>query len=102
MTVVVIGMDPIESDRALSSTIAVVTPRWRFKTSATNIMVNCNPETVSTDYDTSDKLFEPITVETIQLFWTTKIQRRGHPVGGQTPLNCLTASLLFWERSRCD
>ena len=31
------------------------------------IMVNCNPETVSTDYDTSDKLFfEPITVETIQ------------------------------------
>ena len=31
-----------------------------------SIMVNCNPETVSTDYDTSDKLyFEPLTVEDV-------------------------------------
>ncbi|MYL01421.1 MAG: carbamoyl-phosphate synthase large subunit, partial [Gammaproteobacteria bacterium] len=52
------------------------------------IMVNCNPETVSTDYDTSDKLyFEPLTVEDVM-----EIVRREEPrgvivqYGGQTPL----------------
>ncbi len=52
------------------------------------IMVNCNPETVSTDYDTSDKLyFEPLTLED-----TLAIIRRERPdgvivqFGGQTPL----------------
>jgi carbamoyl-phosphate synthase large subunit len=53
------------------------------------IMVNCNPETVSTDYDTSDKLyFEPLTVEDV-----ISIYRKEKPIGvivqfgGQTPLN---------------
>ena len=53
------------------------------------IMVNCNPETVSTDYDTSDKLyFEPLTVEDV-----LSIYEKEQPVGaicqfgGQTPLN---------------
>jgi carbamoyl-phosphate synthase large subunit len=53
------------------------------------IMVNCNPETVSTDYDTSDKLyFEPLTVEDV-----VSIYEREKPLGviiqfgGQTPLN---------------
>jgi len=52
------------------------------------IMVNCNPETVSTDYDTSDKLyFEPLTLEDV-----LAIARRERPwgvivqFGGQTPL----------------
>ncbi len=52
------------------------------------IMVNCNPETVSTDYDTSDKLyFEPLTLED-----TLALIRREQPdgvivqFGGQTPL----------------
>ena len=52
-------------------------------------MVNCNPETVSTDYDTSDKLFfEPLTVEEV-----LAIYERERPegvivqFGGQTPLN---------------
>ncbi|TMA67114.1 MAG: carbamoyl-phosphate synthase large subunit [Deltaproteobacteria bacterium] len=52
------------------------------------IMVNCNPETVSTDYDTSDKLFfEPLTLED-----TLALIRRERPdgvivqFGGQTPL----------------
>ncbi len=52
------------------------------------IMVNCNPETVSTDYDTSDKLyFEPLTLEDV-----LSIVRREQPYGvivqfgGQTPL----------------
>jgi len=53
------------------------------------IMVNCNPETVSTDYDTSDKLyFEPLTVEDV-----LSIYEKERPegvicqFGGQTPLN---------------
>ncbi|MHB8109037.1 MAG: carbamoyl-phosphate synthase large subunit, partial [Syntrophorhabdaceae bacterium] len=54
-----------------------------------SIMVNCNPETVSTDYDTSDKLyFEPLTVEDV-----LSIYGKEKPIGaivqfgGQTPLN---------------
>ncbi|MBM3878608.1 MAG: carbamoyl-phosphate synthase large subunit [Verrucomicrobia bacterium] len=53
------------------------------------IMVNCNPETVSTDYDTSDKLyFEPLTVEDVLGIYG-KEQPIGVVVqfGGQTPLN---------------
>ena len=53
------------------------------------IMVNCNPETVSTDYDTSDRLyFEPITFEDVM-----EVVERERPAGvivqfgGQTPLN---------------
>jgi carbamoyl-phosphate synthase large subunit len=52
------------------------------------IMVNCNPETVSTDYDTSDRLyFEPLTLEDV-LEIVTKEKPKGVIVqyGGQTPL----------------
>src|SRR5262249_32664465 len=52
------------------------------------IMVNCNPETVSTDYDTSDRLyFEPLTLEDV-LEIVAKEQPLGVIVqyGGQTPL----------------
>ncbi len=54
-----------------------------------SIMVNCNPETVSTDYDTSDKLyFEPLTVEDVLSIYL-KERPEGVIVqfGGQTPLN---------------
>jgi len=54
-----------------------------------SIMVNCNPETVSTDYDTSDKLyFEPLTVEDVLSIYS-KEKPEGIIVqfGGQTPLN---------------
>ncbi len=53
------------------------------------IMVNCNPETVSTDYDTSDRLyFEPLTLEDV-LAIVEKEKPSGVIVqfGGQTPLN---------------
>jgi carbamoyl-phosphate synthase large subunit len=57
------------------------------------IMVNCNPETVSTDYDTSDRLyFEPVTLEDV-----LNINHREKPdgvivqFGGQTPLNLALA-----------
>ncbi|MDR1383536.1 MAG: carbamoyl-phosphate synthase large subunit, partial [Planctomycetaceae bacterium] len=61
------------------------------------IMMNCNPETVSTDYDTSDRLyFEPLTLEDV-----LGVVRREKPkgvilqFGGQTPLNI--AQMLFDE-----
>src|SRR5215469_405605 len=57
------------------------------------IMVNCNPETVSTDYDTSDRLyFEPLTYEDVMAVYEHE-SASGAPIGvivqfgGQTPLN---------------
>jgi carbamoyl-phosphate synthase large subunit len=57
------------------------------------IMINCNPETVSTDYDTSDRLyFEPLTLEDVLAVYEHETQK-GAPAGvivqygGQTPLN---------------
>ncbi|WP_397594002.1 carbamoyl-phosphate synthase large subunit [Sphingorhabdus sp.] len=61
------------------------------------IMVNCNPETVSTDYDTSDRLyFEPLTAEDVLEILHVEQQRgklKGVIVqfGGQTPLNLAKA-----------
>jgi len=54
-----------------------------------SIMVNCNPETVSTDYDTSDKLyFEPLTVEDVlSIYEKEKPMGAIVQFGGQTPLN---------------
>ena len=64
------------------------------------IMVNCNPETVSTDYDTSDKLyFEPLTMEEVM-----NIVDRENPdgvivqFGGQTPLKLA----LAWNSRSAD
>ena len=53
------------------------------------IMVNCNPETVSTDYDTSNKLyFEPVTLEDVlQIYNKEKPEGVIVQFGGQTPLN---------------
>ena len=57
-----------------------------------SIMINCNPETVSTDYDTSDRLyFEPLTVEDVLNI--VDIERPIGAIvqfGGQTPLNIST------------
>ena len=57
------------------------------------IIVNCNPETVSTDYDTSDKLyFEPVTVEDVlQIYEAEKPEGVIVQFGGQTPLNIARA-----------
>jgi carbamoyl-phosphate synthase large subunit len=54
-----------------------------------SIMINCNPETVSTDYDTSDKLyFEPLTVEDVlSIYEKEKPDGVIVQFGGQTPLN---------------
>ncbi|MBA2577849.1 MAG: carbamoyl-phosphate synthase large subunit [Euzebyaceae bacterium] len=57
------------------------------------VMVNCNPETVSTDYDTADRLyFEPLTLEDVLAVWEAETAAGGAPLGvlvqlgGQTPL----------------
>jgi len=61
------------------------------------IMINCNPETVSTDYDTSDRLyFEPLTAEDVlEIIDTERAQGALHGVivqfGGQTPLKLAEA-----------
>jgi carbamoyl-phosphate synthase large subunit len=77
------------SARASSSTTAACMPRLAMREDGyETIMVNCNPETVSTDYDTSDRLyFEPVTLEDV-----LEIVDKEKPVGvivqygGQTPL----------------
>src|SRR5712675_973114 len=61
------------------------------------IMINCNPETVSTDYDTSDRLyFEPLTAEDVlEIIFTERANGTLHGVivqfGGQTPLKLAEA-----------
>lgn len=63
-----------------------------------SIMINNNPETVSTDFDTSDRLyFEPITVEDVVSIWEKEKSLGGNlegvivQLGGQTPLNISAA-----------
>src|SRR3979490_1135716 len=62
-----------------------------------SIMINCNPETVSTDYDTSDRLyFEPLTAEDgLEIIEVEQSSGRLHGVivqfGGQTPLKLAAA-----------
>jgi carbamoyl-phosphate synthase large subunit len=57
------------------------------------VMVNCNPETVSTDYDTSDRLyFEPLTVEDVlSVIEAERPEAVVVQLGGQTPLNLAMA-----------
>ena len=64
------------------------------------IMVNCNPETVSTDYDTADRLyFEPLTAEDVMNI-VDKERPDGVLVqfGGQTPLNIARDLERIWAR----
>ena len=68
-------------------------------------MVNCNPETVSTDYDTSDRLyFEPLTLEDVLAVYDHEAQSGAEigmivQFGGQTPLNL---ALPLEARGRAD
>ena len=81
------------SGRASSSTTPACTRRSRCASAGyETVMVNCNPETVSTDYDTSDRLyFEPLTLEDV--LEVVHAEQQAGPVlgvivqlGGQTPL----------------
>lgn len=63
------------------------------------IMVNCNPETVSTDYDTSDRLyFEPVTLEDVlEIVRIEKPKGVIVQYGGQTPLKLALCTGSRWR-----
>jgi carbamoyl-phosphate synthase large subunit len=87
--VVILGSGPNRIGQGIEFDYACVHAAFALReVSVEAIMVNCNPETVSTDYDTSDRLyFEPLTLEDV-LNIVEKEQPRGVIVqfGGQTPL----------------
>ncbi len=86
----VIGSGPIRIGQGIEFDYCCVHAAFALRDEGyETIMVNCNPETVSTDFDTSDKLyFEPLTVEDV-----LNIYEKEKPLGvivqfgGQTPLN---------------
>ena len=87
--IMILGGGPTASARASSSTTAACTRRMALREDGfETIMVNCNPETVSTDYDTSDRLyFEPLTLEDVmEIIEKEKPEGVIVQFGGQTPL----------------
>ncbi|MBI2951619.1 carbamoyl-phosphate synthase large subunit [bacterium] len=87
---VVIGSGPIRIGQGIEFDYCSVHSAWALQRAGVRaIMVNSNPETVSTDYDTSDKLyFEPLTVEDVLNI--AEVERPDGVIvqfGGQTPLN---------------
>ena len=87
--VVILGSGPNRIGQGIEFDYACVHAAYALKEAGVEaIMVNCNPETVSTDYDTSDRLyFEPLTFEDV-LNIVERERPRGVIVqfGGQTPL----------------
>ena len=88
--IIVLGSGPIRIGQGIEFDYCCVHAALALKKLGfETIIVNCNPETVSTDYDTSDKLyFEPLTLEDV-----LSIYKKEKPLGviaqfgGQTPLN---------------
>ncbi len=88
--VIVVGSGPIRIGQGIEFDYCCVHAAFALRDEGyETLMINCNPETVSTDFDTSDKLyFEPLTVEDV-----LNIYEREKPLGiivqfgGQTPLN---------------
>ncbi len=89
-TVVVLGSGPNRIGQGIEFDYCCVHASFALRDAGYDtVMVNCNPETVSTDYDTSDRLyFEPLTTEDV-----LSVVEKERPVavivqlGGQTPLN---------------
>jgi carbamoyl-phosphate synthase large subunit len=88
--VIVVGSGPIRIGQGIEFDYCCVHAAYALRDEGyETLMINCNPETVSTDFDTSDKLyFEPLTVEDV-----LNIYKKEKPLGiivqfgGQTPLN---------------
>jgi carbamoyl-phosphate synthase large subunit len=88
--VIVVGSGPIRIGQGIEFDYCCVHAAFALKDAGyETLMINCNPETVSTDFDTSDKLyFEPLTVEDV-----LNVYEKEKPLGiivqfgGQTPLN---------------
>ncbi len=93
-TVVVLGSGPNRIGQGIEFDYCCVHASFALKEAGyETVMVNCNPETVSTDYDTSDRLyFEPLTVEDVLAICEAE-EPLGVIVqlGGQTPLNLARA-----------
>ena len=94
--VLILGGGPIRIGQGIEFDYCCVHAAWALKERGyETIMLNCNPETVSTDYDTSDRLyFEPLTLEDV----LNVVDREGPwgvivQFGGQTPLK-LSRGLL--------
>ncbi len=88
--VMVLGMGPNRIGQGIEFDYCCVHAAFALRDAGyETIMVNCNPETVSTDYDTSDKLyFEPLTVEDVlSIYEKEKPEGVVVQFGGQTPLN---------------
>ncbi len=87
--VLILGSGPIRIGQGIEFDYCCVHAAFSLREAGyETVMVNCNPETVSTDYDTSDRLyFEPLTIEDV-----LEVAEREKPVGaivqfgGQTPL----------------
>jgi carbamoyl-phosphate synthase large subunit len=87
--VLILGSGPIRIGQGIEFDYCCVHAAFALREAGyETLMVNCNPETVSTDYDTSDRLyFEPLTIEDV-----LEVAQREKPVGaivqfgGQTPL----------------
>ncbi len=96
--VAILGGGPNRIGQGIEFDYCCVHAAYALKEAGTEtIMVNCNPETVSTDYDTSDRLyFEPLTAEDVIELIRTE-QSRGQLLGvivqfgGQTPLKLAAA-----------
>ncbi len=92
--IVILGSGPIRIGQGIEFDYCCVHAAFALREAGfETIMVNCNPETVSTDYDTSDRLyFEPLTLEDV-----LEIIHREKPLGvivqfgGQTPLKLCKA-----------
>ena len=92
--VIILGGGPNRIGQGIEFDYCCVTPSSRCASSGIEtVMVNCNPETVSTDYDTSDRLyFEPLTLEDVLAICRRRSLERGELLGvivqfgGQTPL----------------
>jgi carbamoyl-phosphate synthase large subunit len=88
-TVIVLGSGPNRIGQGIEFDYCCVHASFALRDAGYEaVMVNCNPETVSTDYDTSDRLyFEPLTVEDVlSIVHTEQPQAVIVQLGGQTPL----------------
>jgi carbamoyl-phosphate synthase large subunit len=95
-TVVILGSGPNRIGQGIEFDYSCVRGVKKFRAEGWHvIMVNSNPETVSTDYDTSDELyFEPLTKESVlEILRLRKPDGFVAQLGGQTPIN-LAASLV--------
>jgi carbamoyl-phosphate synthase large subunit len=91
--VMILGSGPIRIGQGIEFDYCCVHASFALREAGfETVMVNCNPETVSTDFDTSDRLyFEPLTLEDVlEIAWRERPLGAIVQFGGQTPLRLAT------------